>query len=345
MKKKFLSIALALVLALSMGTVAFAAGESGTDDTYDGEDMTTITFTKNYERTNDGTISPAETFSFSQPECIDVQNAGVNVTKENAPTGFVIGTAEYSAGDAGVDGKKTKKITITLPTYTAVGVYTYKFHETVGTTAGVTYYGNDIILKVTVIERDGKVRVAAVHTEAGANGKKDDGSKKDSFENTYSAGTLKVKKVVEGIMGDKDKKFTVKVAFTAPDGKTVNAPITYMEDGETKSIDVNGSTATAEIKLKNDEEITFNNIPYGVTYTVVENDYSGENYKTTYAYNDVDKNTNNIVDTAMESVTITNSKGGTIDMGVYQDSMPYVLLLAVVGVGAIVFFTKKKREN
>ena len=88
----------------------------------------------------------------------------------------------YAQGEAG-SASKTKKIEIQLPEYDSVGVYTYIIHEAAGNSAGVTYYGDAILLRVTVIEQDGKLRIAAVHTEdpeSTGEGKKDD------FDNLYS---------------------------------------------------------------------------------------------------------------------------------------------------------------
>ena len=46
-------------------------------------------------------------------------------------------------------------------------------------------------------------------------------------------------------------------------------------------------------------------------------------------------------------MTITNNKGGVVDTGINMDSMPYILMLAVVFMGLFVFFSKKRkmREN
>ena len=156
--KKILSLALALVLVLSMSTIAFAT--DGEETTYD--DMSTVTLTKEYMLTNDGTTSPAETFAFSALTCTNVTDAANGVTTDNAPVP-TIASVSYTAGEAGGDSAK-KDITITLPTYNSVGIYTYTFSETDGGTAGVTYRSEPITLVVTVIEQGGKVRVAAVHT-------------------------------------------------------------------------------------------------------------------------------------------------------------------------------------
>ena len=334
--KKFLSMLLALVLVLSMSTVAFATegDESDTPSTpATYEDMTTVTLTKEYKLTNAGTTSPAETFSFSTLTCTGVENGGVGVTAQNAPVP-TIGSASFEAGAAGDATKGKQTITITLPTYSAVGVYTYTFTETDGGTAGVTYRQNAITLKVTVIEQNGKVRVAAVHTEeAGA-------AKSGTFDNTYSAGSLEVKKNVTGNMGDHEKEFTVKVTFTAPTGDTVKEAISYTDGTENKTIAANWTDGKAEatITLKHDETVTFTNIPYGVTYVVDENDYTGDGYDAA-AY---DANKTGTIGAASVSTTITNNKGASVDTGIVMDSMPYILLLAVAFVGLFVFFSKKR---
>ena len=330
--KKILSLALALVLVLSMSTVAFAVeGES----TYD--DMSTVTLTKEYKLTNPGTISPAETFAFSTLTCINVTDAADSVTAANAPVP-TIADVSYTAGEAGGENAE-KNITINLPAYASVGIYTYTFTETDGGTAGVTYRSDDITLVVTVIEQDGKVRVATVHTEG------DGETKSGEFNNEYSAGSLSVKKTVTGIMGDQQKEFTVKVTFTAPEGDTVREAITYVDGTETKTIAAGeGWTGSREVEitLRHDETGTFTNIPYGVTYTVVENDYTTEEnggYEAaSYNFEDINKK----IDSASENVTITNNKGGSVDTGINMDSMPYILLLAVAAMGLFVFFGKKR---
>lgn len=327
--KKLISLMLALMLVLSLGTVAFADG--GEETTY--EDMSTVTLTKEYKLTNAGTTSPAEEFTFSTLTCTEVTDAAASVTTQNAPVP-TIGKVSYAAGDAG-SANKTKSITITLPQYSSVGIYTYNFTETDGATAGVTYRSTPITLVVTVIEQNGKVRVAAVHTEEA-------GAKSGAFNNEYSAGSLSVTKNVTGIMGDRDKEFTVKVTFAAPAGDTVREAITYVDGTETKTIAA-GWTGSQEatITLKHGETVTFTNIPYGVTYTVEENNYTADGYDA--ASYDFDDN-NKKIDSASENVTITNNKGGTPDTGITLDTLPFVLILAVCA-GAVVLFVIKRRRS
>ncbi len=366
--KKLLSLAMALCMVLSLGVVAFAEDgatgdgvESGTTEGGEGtgttnpttstnEDTETVTITKIYEAANDGTTSPAETFSFTIVNT-SVTDAADEVTKDNMPTP-TIGSVTYAAGEAG-SGTKSKDITIKLPEYNSVGIYTYTIKETAGTTAGVTYRSDDITLVVTVIEQNGKIRVAAVHTETPIDNNNATGKKSDQITNTYSAGTLAVSKTVTGNLGDQSKEFKVTVTFTAPTGKTVNEAISYVEDGETKTIATgawSNNVATAEINLKHNETITFTNIPYEVTYTVVEDDYTSaeEGGYDAATYTDTDDTANDgngTLNTASETVVITNNKTSEIDTGISLDNIPYVLMLSVVAVGGAALSLKKRTSE
>ena len=344
--KKLLALTLVLCMVFCLSVAVFAEGEGGTTptepttpgtNTY--KDMETVTITKKYELTNAETISPAETFTFVNVTCTGIESAGIDPTTQmpvaaaSAPIP-TIASVSYEKGEAG-SNTMAKEITITLPSYTIVGVYTYTFYENNNNTAGVDYREAPITLKVTVIEQDGKVRVAGVHTEG------DGETKSDSFNNTYSAGKLSVSKTVTGNLGDRDNKyFEFKVKFTKPEGKNLKSDITYQtkvgEMDTTISESNWGSDGTVEvtIQLKHDQTITFTNIPYGVTYEVTET--AAEGYTTT-ATGDTGK-----IENATQTAAFTNNKDGEIDTGITLDSLPYILALAVAFGGAVVLFTRKR---
>ena len=328
--EKLLAGVLSISLAMGVSVMpAFAA--SG--ETY--ADMDSVVIKKNYELANEGTFSPAETFSFDI-EADNVTDASDDITPENMPMP-TIGTVSYRRGEAG-STTKTKEIKIDLPEYDSVGVYTYIIHEVAGHSAGVTYYGDAILLRVTVIEQDGKLRIAAVHTEdpeSTGEGKKDD------FDNRYSAGKLEVHKDVEGIMGNKEKYFEFRVQLTGEEGKTYQDSYAITGgsyDANPASIKIRpGETTEATFYLKDGDTIHIENLPYGVEYKVSETPVA--DYVTT------ETGTEGEVDAAVEQANFTNTKGGTVDAGVVLDSAPYLFTLTgAAGVGLLLTLRRRHQK-
>lgn len=339
--KKLTAGALALSMMFAMAVpMAFAETPS---------DMTSVTVTKLYKLDGDG-VSPAETFTLKQTKS--------EVVDSEATTAPALGTitgATFGEGAATAEGA-TGTITIQLPTYEKVGIYKYTLEEEAGSTAGVTYYGNEIKLVVTVVnDGTGKVRVAAVHTEAeNENGgfdsiTKGEGSKSDTFANTYKANELEVSKDVTGNMGDKEKLFQFHVTFTKKSTEDAPELIKYEDaDGKhTIAFGTNGK-ATVDFKLKDDSELHFTNIPEGVSYTVWEDSYADAGYKTyigSETENNEDRSAEGTTTTEKAAVAFINHKGGDVDTGVILDNAPYMLMLAVVAGGAMMLVIKKRREE
>lgn len=328
--EKLLAGVLSISLAMGVSVMpAFAA--SG--ETY--ADMDSVVIKKNYELANEGTFSPAETFSFDI-EADNVTDASDDITPENMPMPTV-GTVSYLRGEAG-STTKTRQIEIQLPKYDSVGVYTYIIHEVAGNSAGVTYYDDAILLRVTVIEQDGKLRIAAVHTEdpeSTGEGKKDD------FDNLYSAGELEVHKDVEGIMGNKDKYFEFTVQLTGEEGKTYQDSYAITGgsyDANPASIEIKpGETTKATFYLKDGDTIHIENLPYGVEYKVSETPVA--DYVTT------ETGTEGEVNEAVEQANFTNTKGGTVDAGVVLDSAPYLFTLTgAAGVGLLLTLRRRHQK-
>ena len=322
--KKFVAILLTLMLVLGIGAAV-------AEETY--SDVRSVTVKKVYKLTNANMSSPAETFTLEQV------GAG-RVTDGDATSAPALGTitgAIFAKGAATVDGT-TGNITIALPTYEKVGVYEYTLREVAGKTVGVAYYGKDILLKVTVIEQGGKVRVAAVHTESGEG---DDTAKRDNFPNEYSAGDLNVTKTVAGNLGDQSKKFNFTVTFTKPDGKDVNSTITATVAG-VDATDFNiawddKGTYTYTFQLAHGQKASFANLPYGVSYTVTE--AAADGYTTTKAGD------SGTINAAEHTAAFTNTKEGSIDTGVTTENLPYVLLIGFVVLAGAALLIKRKAHN
>ncbi len=332
MRKKFMAGMLAATLAMGMNTAVFADSEKSPE--------VKPSLEKTFSLTNPGTTSPAQTFSFTAVECYAVTDSAI--TDVTDVPEVKVGTIEYAVGEA---GGSNKSVSLTVPSYNSVGIYKYKFMENDCGVLGVKCYDGWIYLTVTVTYDSNKNLVADAKVYTSIEEKEEGATKVDNLVNTYSAGSLSVQKNVTGNMGDKKKDFTVYVTFTNSTGRSMNSTISYIVDGEEKKIlpeNMESGSCTVEIALADQETVKFTNIPYGVTYTVKEKDYADKGYKPAlYTYDDKDGKLGEI-DSASESVVVTNDKQKGIDTGINLDSMPYLMMMGVACAGMFTFFTKKR---
>lgn len=180
-------------------------------------------------------------------------------------------------------------------------------------------------------------------------------SKFDFTEDTISADTtfyakyvpasanLTVTKTVTGKLGDTNKAFTFTIT---KDGKPVNN-ITEdnieARDGAQWLNDGNG-----KFTLKDGASIIFKNLPSG-QYKVVEDDYIGEKYETSYV---VDSGTPEngqeatvTIGTDAKRIDFTNHRNLEPDLGVLLDTLPYIVILAVVAGGVALLMLRKHRKE
>ena len=327
--KKLISLALALMLVLSLSTVAFAAD-------YDEYLDKSTSFTKEYVVTN-GT-APAETFDFAVKYLSFKNNEGEPETATTHPD-VTLGVAEFAnalpkTGTAAVSVKISNYETV------ALGAYTYEITEAVPTpkTAGTTYNSNPVYLVVTILrdETSTKHYVAAIHYETAT------GAKTGKISNSYNAGQLSVTKQIEGNMADMNKKFEFTVVFTPAKGTAFNTSVQITDDAATTNrtyttTENENGTYTIKFNLGDNETATFTNIPVGTTYTITEDEDGYTSTHTTVADGSIAGG-----DTDVD--VWTNTREVDVDTGITLDSLPFVLILAVCA-GAVVLFVIKRRNS
>lgn len=291
----------------------------------------------------------------TEPTISYVQNGGTfEITKTYSGTGYpggenltftVTGDAPSVSISGGViaSGSSSAVLTVKLPTYTVPGVYEYEITEsTDGAIAGVTYAGT-YKLKVTVYYNNEGKLVCQPALRLG------DGNKTDEIVNTFATGSLSVEKLVKGQFGDKTKEFEVKVTFNAPANTTVKNDISYEEDGEPKKIEA-GWTGSKEvvIKLRHGETITFDGIPSGVTYSVVETDTDASVEGTATDYKvEYDSNASGTIGSEVVSTTITNTSTNDtpVDTGITTDNLPYIVLMGIVVLAGVAMIAKRRMAH
>lgn len=184
-------------------------------------------------------------------------------------------------------------------------------------------------------------------------------SKFDFTEDTISADTtfyakyvpasanLTVSKTVTGKLGDTNKAFTFTI--TKADGTAANITDTNIEISEADRAKVEWLD-NGKFTLKDGASIIFKNLPSG-EYKVIEEDYSGEKYDTSWQIGTdgevYEKNSTATVTigTTEQTVHFTNHRTLEPDLGVLLDTLPYIVILAVVAGGGILLMLRKHRKE
>lgn len=158
-----------------------------------------------------------------------------------------------------------------------------------------------------------------------------------------ASANLTVTKTVTGKLGDTNKAFTFTIT---KDGKPVNN-ITEdnieVSDGAQWLNDGNG-----KFTLKDGATITFKNLPSG-EYKVVEDDYKGEKYETSYVVGsgtpENGREVSVTIGTDAKQIDFTNHRTLEPDLGVLLDTLPYIVILAVVAGGMALLMLRKHRKE
>lgn len=184
-------------------------------------------------------------------------------------------------------------------------------------------------------------------------------SKFDFTEDTISADTtfyakyvpasanLTVTKTVTGKLGDTNKAFTFTI--TKADGTAVNIASANIEISDADSTKVEWKD-NGQFTLKDRASITFKNLPSG-EYKIVEDDYIGEKYETSWQIGtdgkvyEKNRTATVTIGTTEQTVHFTNHRTLEPDLGVLLDTLPYIVILAVVAGGVALLMLRKHRKE
>lgn len=162
-----------------------------------------------------------------------------------------------------------------------------------------------------------------------------------------ASANLTVTKTVTGKLGDTNKAFTFTI--TKADGTSANITDANVEISEADSAKVEW-LRNGKFTLKDGASIIFKNLPSG-EYKVIEKDYSGEKYDTSWQIGTdgevYEKNSTATVTigTTEQTVHFTNHRTLEPDLGVLLDTLPYIVILAVVAGGVALLMLRKRRKN
>ncbi|MGN8799183.1 DUF7601 domain-containing protein [Candidatus Merdisoma sp. HCP28S3_D10] len=352
---------------------------------------------------NSGTTPPTNTFTIEAT----AGAAGTNPTTKpsvqlTVPTYNAVGDYWYKVTEMdnntagviyGTNDSETEDTTSANGAHERV----YYIHVQVTNGAKKEEYIRTVTLHKTAPDVTSVITNADYETWYSNNNKNTEGQndkKVADIQNKYYAGSLNIKKTVTGNAGDKNELFQVTVTFKNESKANMNSDITYKNfykaDGTqttaatslswTDTVGTNDTATThtnetKEVKfyVKDGTTVMFDNIPYGVTYTVTETQPSDDKYTHTFKHEKEDvtvtfdgvslaadgvtaestdisktaaekwneaKATGSISDDS-DTITITNNKTSVIDIGVMTSDAPYVALLLLIGIVVVVFIRKK----
>lgn len=160
-----------------------------------------------------------------------------------------------------------------------------------------------------------------------------------------ASANLTVTKTVTGKLGDTNKAFTFQILDAS--GKPVELTTGSYEFGNANGALLSDGT-DGKFTLKDGASIIFKNLPSG-QYKVVEDNYSGEKYETSYV---VDSGTSTdgqeatvTIGTDAKQINFTNHRTLEPDLGVLLDTLPYIVILAVVAGGVALLMLRKHRKE
>lgn len=158
-----------------------------------------------------------------------------------------------------------------------------------------------------------------------------------------ASANLTISKTVTGKLGDTNKAFTFTI--TKADGTAANITNTNIEISEADRAKVEWLD-NGKFTLKDGASITFKNLPSG-EYKVIEDSYT--HYETSYV---VDSKTPEngqearvTIGTDAKTIAFTNNCTLQPDLGVLLDTLPYIVILAVVAGGVALLMLRKHRKE
>ena len=328
-------------------------------------------------------VSPAEAFRFTVKYVKTLKQDTKNWAPSCAKDEVVIediATDEFPSMTTGQTASKFFKITpaqLGLSNPEGTGKYLYEITEKAGSTAATNYQKTSVYMAVTVahaVDGDNVIDtnswvyyVTMFSSQEAAEGAKNNEAvtgkinNTNAFTNTYGDGTVHkvtLSKTVNGGFGDLNKTFYFTVRFNS---------VNYVNYGvitATKSADSivikkgteavqptkpNGNVYNLDydtdytIEMKHGENVVFDNLPAGITYTMTENRKTDG--KVDGIYNVENEVTDKEMENADATVAIINTNPESPDMGVVLDNAPYIALLAIVAIGGVALMLNKRRRD
>lgn len=366
-KKVVVAVAIACMMLSGIPGTAMAA-----DVTYDS---TATAFTKYWEVASDQQYDSTQTFTFtrtfvtysgsnysdtsytSSDDLSDTDFATVATEKTDITTDSwtVSSTSSTTYYDVVTYGDVLGDLTFPEP-----GIYTFSIEENdsgnynVVDDSDTSYYLVVNVQWADASNPGGSTAIASAYMTTDTD---DSTAKTTSASFTNSAQTtsnVTVKNTVTGTAANTSDEFTFTLSLSAD---TTGSYAVVDADGN--SLGTVSSAASLEVTLSNGEVAIIQNLPVGATYYVTEsgNDYDSSSYVVSDSNNSsIETGETTASDTALatskltvdaydDTITFTNTKGFTAATGITANTLPFVIIGAIVVAGVVVLLVKRRRRS
>lgn len=281
------------------------------------------------------------------------------LTEDEAKTVASSGFISYRQGSASqalteVDFSRDNWVSGTDDNGASYISVSHVFDEVVEANTDYTYYFAEDVSKADVngYRRTNTLVDGVEGTTGSVTMNKEHSNQSITFSNFYEKSTADVTltKHVTGLMGDTHKGFTFSI--TGLDGNNV-------------TLENNGNLSN--FTLMHNEIVTLKNVPVGIVFAVVETLNADSGYETKATGHDTDATRTFYYKLVLEdgeqklmacdadgshekeqeglAITVTNHCGLLPDTGVLLDTLPYIVILAVVAGGVALLMLRKHRKE
>ena len=233
--------------------------------------------------------------------------------------------------------------------FTEPGIYHYTVFEDDGRYEGITYDTTvyDVYVYVSAkLDRD-KNATSDMYVSGVVSAKSGEIEKSDlNFNNEYNGvHKVTVTKKVQGGFANASDTFPFKVAVSGADGEVYK--VEYTTKGVLKTVYV-VSDGMIDVTLGKDDTVIIYGLSATDSYTIIEQGITNGKTATGYTVKDTcgdnDGKVEGMGGTADASYTITNTKEAVTPTGIAMTVAPYILMVAVAGIFAVLFLRRRHEE-
>ena len=359
--KKLAACSLAGVMMVSMMGMSVCAAGGVTEGT-EVSPITSVPVNKTVSAA-ENTYAPNTTFNFN----VTPAKATTITDKDGNSVDVKAGIADGLKADKGAifapDTSADTSVTYTLAgankaslktdasEFTEPGIYHYTVSEVDGGYEGITYdtTAYDVYVYVSAKLDDNKNATSEMYVSGVVSTKSVDGeiAKSDlDFNNAYNGvHKVTVTKRVQGGFATAGDTFKFNVTVNGATGEVYKVAYTTKSVPATTHVT---SGDTIEVELGKDDTVIIYGLSATDSYTITEQGIiagkTATGYTVTDTCDDNDGKVEGVGGTADASYTITNTKEAVAPTGVAMTVAPYILMVAVAGIFAILFLRRRHEE-